>query len=126
VVGDAKILPNEMWRQWHLALEIVDVQEFGVTKKIEGKVVEVSDSGNLVTDIAVEQFADADRGDSFKVKFDGHETVGLYETEHGQPAATMVASVNKAGFIEIEIVGVSLSDMLGIGIGVAVGVAFEG
>jgi S-adenosylmethionine hydrolase len=96
-----------------------------LAKKIEGKVIEVSDSGNLITDIAVDQFGDADRGDSFKVKFDGHETVGLYEIEHGQPAATMVASVNKAGVIEIEIVGISLSEMLGIGVGAPVGVEFK-
>ena len=82
--------------------------------RIEGRVAEIGETGNLVTDISVDQVASIPHDDSVTIRFGGHETIGIYPTEHGQPDATMVASVGKTGFLEIEIVGVNLSEMLGI------------
>jgi hypothetical protein len=88
--------------------------------RIEGRVAEIGETGCLVTDIPVAQLADIPRDDSVTIRFGGHETVGIYPTDHGQPDATLVASLGKSGFLEIEIVGVSLSGMLGIGTNVPI------
>lgn len=82
--------------------------------KIEGTVAMIGEAGRLITDIAVASVEEVPNGDSTSVVFGGHETVGLYPPDHGQPDATMVASKGESGFVEIEIVGVSLADMLGI------------
>ncbi|MDB2686682.1 adenosylmethionine-8-amino-7-oxononanoate aminotransferase [Mariniblastus sp.] len=81
-----------------------------------GKVVEIGDGGNLVTDIDLAKVAAAVGNEETKVEFGGHETVGLFEENHGQPEGTMVASVGASGAVEIEIVGMSLGSMLGIGV----------
>ena len=81
-----------------------------------GKVTKVVDDGKLVTDIDLAQVAAAVGNEEAKVQFDGHETVGLFEENHGQPEGTMVASVGASGCVEIEIVGMSLAGMLGIGV----------
>ena len=85
-----------------------------MANSILGQVASVGDSGQLVTDIANDNVASLPSDDTVQVKFAGHETIGLYPTEHGQPDSTMVASRGASGFVEIEIVGISLSDMLGI------------
>ena len=64
------------------------------------------------------------RDENTVVKFGGHETHGLFPNDHGQPDATMVAFLGKSGSLEIEIVGVSLSDMLGIKTGEKVSVTW--
>lgn len=81
-----------------------------------GKVSEVGDDGRLITDIDVSQVTAAVGDQEVKVQFGGHETVGLYEQNHEQPEATLVASVGASGCVEIEIVGMSLAVMLGIGV----------
>jgi len=86
-----------------------------LSNKIEGKVEKIGADGQLVTDISIDQIANVPReNDSVKVEFGGHTTQGIFPEDHGQPAATMVASEGKSGFIEIEIVGISLGEMLGI------------
>jgi S-adenosylmethionine hydrolase len=82
--------------------------------RIEGRVAQIGKTGSLVTDISVDQIADIPHDDSVSVRFGGHETIGIYPASHGQPDATMVASVGRSGFLEIEIVGINLSEMLGI------------
>jgi len=83
---------------------------------VTGKVSEVGDDGRLITDIDVSQVTAAVGDQEVKVQFGGHETVGLYEQNHEQPEATLVASVGASGCVEIEIVGMSLAVMLGIGV----------
>ena len=85
--------------------------------EIKGQVRSVDETGRLVSDISVDQVADAPRDESTIVSFGDHETVGLHPADHDQPPATMVASLGKSGFVEIEIVGISLSEMLGIQVG---------
>lgn len=85
-----------------------------------GKVSEVGDDGRLITDIDVSQVTAAVGDQEVKVQFGGHETVGLYEQNHEQPEATLVASVGASGCVEIEIVGMSLAVMLGISVGTQV------
>lgn len=82
--------------------------------EIRGQVSSVDDAGRLISDISIAQIADAPRDESLTIKFGDHETVGLFPADHDQPPATMVASLGNSGFLEIEIVGISLSEMLGI------------
>lgn len=88
-----------------------------MAKRIEGTVAQISESGSLVTDISVDTVAQVPHGETTVVKFGDHETYGLFPTEHDQPDATMVASLGGSGFVEIEIVGIPLAEMLGIRIG---------
>lgn len=81
-----------------------------------GKVVKVTEDGKLITDIDLAQVTAAVGNEETKVQFDGHETIGLFEENHGQPEGTMVASVGASGAVEVEIVGMSLGGMLGIGV----------
>ena len=85
-----------------------------------GKVAEVSGDGKLITDIELAQVSAAVGNEETRVEFGGHETVGLFEKDHGQPEATMVASVGASGCVEIEIVGMDLAGMLGIAVGTQV------
>lgn len=82
--------------------------------QIEGRVAKIGETGNLITSISNDQLTAVPRDDSVTIKFGGHETIGIYQAEHDQPAATMVACLGNSGFLEIEIVGISLSEMLGI------------
>lgn len=85
-----------------------------MSNQIEGHVASISDNGDLITNISVDQLAEVPRDDSVRIQFGGHETLGIFPSDHDQPAATLVASLGQGGFLEIEIVGVSLSGMLGI------------
>ena len=73
--------------------------------------------GDLVTDISIEQIINVPRDESVRIIFGGHETIGLYPDPHDQPAATMVAKLSNSRFLEVGIVGISLSEMLGINVG---------
>lgn len=73
--------------------------------------------GDLVTDISIEQIINVPRDESVRIIFGGHETIGLYPDPHDQPAVTMVAKLSNSGFLEVGIVGISLSEMLGINVG---------
>jgi len=84
---------------------------------IAGRVASVNVQGDLVTDISIEQISHVPRDESVRISFGGHETVGLYPDSHDQPAATLVAKLSNSGFLEIGIVGISLSAMLGINTG---------
>jgi S-adenosylmethionine hydrolase len=91
-----------------------------LANRLEGRVAEIGETGSLVTDISVAQIANIPHDDSVTIRFGGHETLGIFPVNHGQPDATMVASFGQTGFLEIEIVGINLSEMLGIGIDVPI------
>ncbi len=85
-----------------------------MSNQIEGHVASIGANGGLITNISADQIAHIPRDDSVRIKFGGHETLGIFPANHNQPEATMVASLGAGGFLEIEIVGISLSEMLGI------------
>lgn len=85
-----------------------------LSNQIEGHVASISETGDLITNISADQIAHVPCDDTVRIAFGGHETLGIFPADHDQPAATMVASVGSGGFLEIEIVGISLSEMLGI------------
>lgn len=91
-----------------------------LSNEIMGKVESVDESGRLVSDISNDQVADIPHNESLTVKFGGHATIGLYSPDHEHPTGTMFASLGNSGFVEIEIVGINLSEMLGIKVGESV------
>ena len=82
--------------------------------KIEGKVVSITAAGNLVTDISEEQLVGVPRGDQVVIRCDEHETVGIHQADHNEPEFTFLAFLAPSGFLELAIVGISASGMLGI------------
>lgn len=95
-----------------------------LSNRIGGNVASCDAKGNLITDIANDSVAGLTGDENVSVKFDAHETFGIFPTKHGEPDATLVASLGESGFLQIEIVGISLSDMLGIKKGAEVNVAW--
>ena len=95
-----------------------------MTGKIKGAVVSITDAGNLVTDITAAQLKDAPTDERVSIACDGHETNGIFETDHGQPESTFLAVVGSGGHLELEIVGLSASAMLGIRVGAEVVVSW--
>lgn len=87
---------------------------------LSGKVVQIDDSGNLVTDIPGASLSSAPRDASLRVVVDEHETFGLFPTDHSQPAMTLVATVDEQGSLTIVLVGDSASAMLGVRAGAPV------
>ena len=86
--------------------------------------VKIGSKGQLITDITNDSLSEAGQDDSVTVKFADHETIGVYPEDHGQPVATLVASCGSSGCLEIEIIGISISEMLGIKAGIPVSVSF--
>ncbi|MCA9120302.1 MAG: adenosylmethionine-8-amino-7-oxononanoate aminotransferase [Planctomycetaceae bacterium] len=85
--------------------------------RIEGTVVSISESGNLVTDIAADQLAGVPRGDQVSVRCDEHETLGIFDIGHEQPPFTLIAVLGPSGCLELEIVTDSAKIMLGVAVG---------
>ena len=88
--------------------------------KLEGKVTNVSESGTAVTDISLDQLTDVPTDDSVSITCEGHTTVRIFPEDHGQPEMTFIAARGKSGYLEISLVGDSVSTFLGIGPGSSV------
>ena len=95
-----------------------------VSGKVEGSVVSISETGNLVTDISPDQLLGAPRDEQVTVRCDDHETNGIFDANHDQPAATLLAIIGSSGCVELEVVGDSAKIMLGISLGGKVEVAW--
>ncbi len=81
---------------------------------LSGKVVEIDDTGNLVTDIPSASLAGAPRDATLRVVVDEHETFGLFSADHSQPSMTLIAIAHAEDPLRIVLVGDSASDMLGV------------
>lgn len=77
----------------------------------------ISPRGNLITDITAEQLQRAPTDERVRIICDEHETQGIFTNGHNEPEATFLALVGEQGALELEIVGLSASDMLGIRVG---------
>ena len=94
----------------------------GVPRSIEGKVVSISEGGNLVTDIPCAALAEAPRDSAVTIRCDEHETVGLFTAGHSEPEMSFLALLGDSGFLELTIVGDSAKIMLGVRVGERVSV----
>jgi S-adenosylmethionine hydrolase len=88
--------------------------------RVAGKIVSVTDTGNLITDLTADQLAAAPRGEQTIIRCDEHETRGLFSSNHQEPDFTFLALLNTEGQLELTIVGDSARDMLGLRPGMAV------
>ncbi len=67
---------------------------------VEGKIVAVTDQGNLVSDIAASQLEQAPRDEQLVVVCDEHETHGLFDANHNQPESTFIAVLSEDGCLD--------------------------
>jgi hypothetical protein len=81
---------------------------------LQGTVVSVTPSGDLVTDIQVEQLAGVPTDESVSIRCAGHVTSCLFPPEHQQPELTFLALLAESGKLELTLVGESASAFLGI------------
>jgi S-adenosylmethionine hydrolase len=91
-----------------------------VPQTLTGKVVEVDESGSLVTDIQCAQLVNAPQDASLRVVVDEHETYGLYPADHSQPPMTLIAIFDANQPLKIILTEDSASAMLGVRVGAPV------
>ncbi len=96
-----------------------------MAERVEGRVVSVTDSGSLVTDITPEQLSHAPTDERVRVQCDEHFTLGLHRADHSEPDMTFLAVVSDDEALLLEIVGDNASMMLSIGVGDPVVVEWE-
>lgn len=91
-----------------------------MAQRVNGKVIQVDETGNLITDIASERLANAPTDASLRITVDEHETFGLYSSDHAQPAMTLIAIAESGTPLKITLVDDSASAMLGVRVGAPV------
>lgn len=95
-----------------------------VANKIEGEVVSVGSEGSLITNVTADSITDAPRDEQTIVRCDEYETIGIFESIEGQPESTLLAYLGEQGTLELAIVGMSASELLGIKVGAPVAVTW--
>ena len=86
-----------------------------MASKIQGTVVEVSEQGDLITDINELQLAGVGRTAETKIVVDDeHETFGLFDPIHNQPPMTLIAIVEPKKTLRLHLVDDSATMMLGV------------
>jgi hypothetical protein len=86
-----------------------------VAQKILGKVIEVTESGDLLTDISWDAWSKVSPSSDTKIIVDEeHETFGLFPLDHGQPAMTLIAIAEGGKALRLHLVSDSASIMLGV------------
>jgi hypothetical protein len=86
-----------------------------VAAKILGSVVEISSTGDLITDLTSEKLAGIDHGEETKIVVDDEfETFGIYGIDHKQPEMTLIAILEEGQPLRLHLVADSASMMLGV------------
>jgi S-adenosylmethionine hydrolase len=85
--------------------------------KLQGEVVSVRDSGNIVTSITSEQLSEVPTDESVIIRCDGHTTAGIFPADHDQPEMTFLAVLGSDDQLELILVGDSAHKFLGIRVG---------
>ena len=91
-----------------------------MAEKLSGKVVQIDDAGNLITDIPAAILADKPQDASLRIVVDEHETYGVFPPDHSQPSMTLVAILEADDPLRIVLVDDSASAMLGVQVGAPV------
>ena len=92
--------------------------------KIEGTIANVTEAGDLLSDITAQQLADVPRDERVAVFCGGHQTIGIYPADHAEPAMTFLAVLGDDG-LRLTIVGDSARAMLGLNPGEQVVVEWQ-
>ena len=85
--------------------------------RIEGSIVSIDASGNLVSDITPERLDGVPTDDQISITCDEHVTMGIFAPGHDQPETTLIALIGQSGNLELCIVGDSAKVMLGVTVG---------
>jgi len=85
-----------------------------VPRRITGKVVSISPSGDAVTDLSHEMLRDVPSSDQTAIECGGHTTLGIYTVDHQQPEMTFLAVLSDSGFLELSLIGDSAAKFLGL------------
>jgi S-adenosylmethionine hydrolase len=86
-----------------------------MSKTISGNVIEVTQDGDLVTDISVDQLSSVPHDESLKIVVDEeHETFGIFPADHQQPPMTLIAVLGSDDSLRLHLVGDSATMMLGV------------
>jgi len=92
-----------------------------VASKIQGTVIKVNSDGDLITDIAEDQLVGVARTTETKIVVDNeHETYGLFDSNHDQPAMTLIAIIEPQQTLRLHLVSDSAAMMLGVNEGASV------
>ncbi|MFP6677080.1 MAG: SAM hydroxide adenosyltransferase [Pirellulaceae bacterium] len=93
-----------------------------MASKIEGHVVEIGSSGVLITGVTSAALREVPRDDQTIVCCNEHETPGIYDGTEGHPESTFIAYLGQQGTLELTIVGMNASELLGIKVGMPVSI----
>jgi len=86
-----------------------------VAARLVGSVVEISSSGDLVTDLTYSQISALGYDAETKVIVDEEfETIGIYGEDHKQPEMTLIAIISENTPLRLSLVSDSASIMLGV------------
>lgn len=89
--------------------------------KISGSIVEITEAGDLITDIPAGDVSSGLDNPAVRVVVDDeHETFGIYRSPDGQPVLTLLAVLDDGQPLRLHLVGDSAAMMLGIRRGAAV------
>lgn len=91
-----------------------------MAETLSGKVVEIDEAGNLITDIHASSLEGKPHDASLRIVVDEHETYGVYSDDHSQPSMTLVAILGSECPLKIVLVDDSASAMLGVRVGASV------
>jgi hypothetical protein len=92
-----------------------------VAAKITGSIVEISPSGDLITDLTADRLVGVSHSEETKIVVDDEfETYGIYGVEHHQPEMTLIAILEEGKPLRLHLVSDSASMMLGVKKGAAV------
>lgn len=81
---------------------------------IDGKIVRIGETGEAISDIALDQLADVPRDDRVSIHCEGHVTVQIFAADHGQPEMTFIAYLGNSECLELALVGDDIQTFLGI------------
>lgn len=83
--------------------------------RLVGSVVDVSNSGDLITDLTHAQLTALGYNAETKVVVDEEfETIGIYGEDHSQPEMTLIAILSETSPLRLCLVSDSASMMLGV------------
>jgi hypothetical protein len=82
-----------------------------VSGRIQGKIVEITTQGDLITDLLAEQLQGVGR-------------FGIFSLDHQQPPMTLVALLDPPGALRLHLVSDSAAMMLGVRVGADVVVSW--
>lgn len=100
-----------------------------MTGRVQGKVVSISPTGDLITDISASQLSglpegEARKTDAVRVVVDEHETIGIFGDDHTQPSMTLIAILGTDGALRLHLVSDSAAMMLGVRVSAPVEVSW--